>query len=265
MTSFLAGLGGKLAERWLARLALPGFLYGVFLVIAFRLRQEHAVDWNHLAHASADLLDELARTRPGILAAEAAGVLLGAALAGVLAQGLARLLLSLWFNPRWKRLAAHSAIGARMRSAEQRVSDFYALDLTLFWPRLWLVLSAQVRGGLRDAASALDSAVLTSAWGLAYLLVGIVWWPAAVGGAVVYATGWFLARERTANLAALVEAAVDIGLRPVARSLGIAPSSAATPAELGILLAPYLHKVRPPSPRSRPAAPSAPPVRSRRE
>lgn len=258
MTGFLAGLGGKLTERWLSLLTLPGCVYIAVVWLAFAMGQTHATDKERLVRTVSGWYENAQGARPGTLGAIAVAAMLAAALAGLAARLVARGVRRAWFST-WS-----GGMGRRIREIEQRISDYYHVDLQLLWPRLWLVLSPHVRGELRTAITAVDTATVVGAWGVGYLVLGCWWWPAAVGGAVVYGTGWVLARERTADMAALVETAVDIGLRPVARSLGITPSSAASPGDLGLQLSPVLHKVTaaPQTPRWR--APARPPAQNRR-
>ncbi|MEU9573187.1 hypothetical protein AB0D62_25620 [Streptomyces massasporeus] len=258
MTGFLAGLGGKVAERWLSLLTLPGCLFVTVAWVASALGQGRATDPDHLADTVSGWYEGAQDTRPGTLGAIAAGLLVLAALAGLTAGIAGQAVLVLWFA-RWP-----GSLGRRMRDVEQRVSGYYQVDLQMLWPRLWLVLAPHVRKELRVVITAVESATVWGAWGLGYLVLGCWWWPAAVIGGVVLCAGWVLARQRTLELAALVESAVDIGLRPVARSLGITAPSAASPAEVGLQLAPVLHKriaaaASPVSPQ-RWRAPSGPPV-----
>jgi hypothetical protein len=261
VTGFLAGLGGKVVERWLSLLTLPGCLFVSAAWVASALGQSHATDRRHLADTVSRWYEGAQDTRPGTLGAIAAGLLVLAALAGLAARATGQMVMLLWFA-RWP-----GSLGRHIRDVEQRVSDYYQVDLEMFWPRLWLVLAPPSRKELRSVITAVESAGLVGAWGLGYLVLGLWWWPAAVIGAVVLCTGWLRARQHTVELAALVESAVDVGLRPVARSLGITPPPAASPAELGLLLAPVLHKrlAAPPAvPAPQPwRAPSGPPVRGR--
>ncbi|MEU9648843.1 hypothetical protein AB0E00_07945 [Streptomyces sp. NPDC048110] len=263
VTGFLAGLGGKVVERWLSLLTLPGCLFVGAAWVASALGQSRATDRKLLADTVAGWYEGAQEARPGTLAAVAAGLLLLAALAALTARMTGQVVLLLWFARR------PGLLGRHMRAVEQRVSDYYQIDLEMLWPRLWLVLAPPARKELRTVITAVESATVVGAWGLCYLVLGSWWWPAAVIGAVVLAAGWVLARQHTVELAALVEGAVDVGLRPVARSLGITPPPAASPAEVGLRLAPVLHKrLADDSPPSAPGperwqAPSGPPVRRR--
>ncbi|MFE7106925.1 hypothetical protein ACFU98_33445 [Streptomyces sp. NPDC057575] len=263
VTGFLAGLGGKVVERWLTLLTLPGCLFVTAAWVASALGQSHATDRKYLADTVSGWYAGAQDTRPGTLGAIAAGLIVLAALAGLTARMTGQAVMLLWFA-RWP-----GSLGRHMRDVEQRVSDYYQVNLEMLWPRLWLVLAPHVRKELRAVITAVESATIVGAWGLGYLVLGCWWWPAAVIGVVALCAGWVLARQHTVELAALVESAVDVGLRPVARSLGITPPSAASPAEVGLQLAPVLHKrLAATAPPATPApqrwqAPSGPPVRRR--
>jgi hypothetical protein len=57
------------------------------------------------------------------------------------------------------------------------------------------------------------------AWGLLYLLVGLLWWPSAVVGIGAVLTGWRRGRTAAATLADLVEASVDLNVRVLLESM----------------------------------------------
>ncbi|MEU8543088.1 hypothetical protein AB0C52_24410 [Streptomyces sp. NPDC048717] len=87
MTSFLGALGGRLAERWMAFLAMPGLAFVCALDIAVMLGQRN---WNELGRLRARL-DELAAApahSPGTAAVAATGVLAGATTVGAAVQAV---------------------------------------------------------------------------------------------------------------------------------------------------------------------------------
>ncbi|NGN68011.1 hypothetical protein G5C51_29440 [Streptomyces sp. A7024] len=267
MTGFLAGVGGKLAERWLSRLALPGAVYAACVAVALLLGQSAVpFDFDRLADEAARSYDDVVGARPGAQAAAAVGAVLTAVFAGFAAQLLARGVRAWWFGRTGARWPLRTSMSRSMEQVQQRVSDFYALDLARAWPRLWLVLPERVRGEVRAAVRAVDGAVVCGGWGVAYLALGLLWWPAAVVGLATLLTGWQLARERTNDMAALVESAVDVGIRPLARAMGrTLPPEDASARKLGAMIAPYLHKRAPSrAPDTGPLPPPGPPVRNPR-
>ncbi|TYB57675.1 hypothetical protein FXF51_39975 [Nonomuraea sp. PA05] len=120
-------------------------------------------------------------------------------------------------------------MGDRVHAVEQVALDRYGLDLAFAWPRLWLVLPDATRAELNAANAAFAGAVATGTWAWPYLLLGVVWWPAAVAGVVVGVTGWVRARGAIADLSALSEAVLDLHTRTLAVSLGVGSPDAAGP------------------------------------
>ncbi len=112
-------------------------------------------------------------------------------------------------------------IGDRMAAVDRRVHAEYGLDLVSGWPRLWLIVPDATRTELRSARGRFDAAATLSGWGTLYLLLGLRWWPAAIGGLVTWVVGWRRAREGIAVFAELVESTVDIHGRDLASALGI--------------------------------------------
>jgi len=117
-------------------------------------------------------------------------------------------------------------MGDRLAAVDARVRAQYQLDLRSAWPRLWLLLADAPRAELRAAATAVDSAARLCAWALLYLLVGLLWWPAAVIGAVTVACAVARGRSTVMVYAELVEAVVDLHLRALATALGLADTPA---------------------------------------
>ncbi|OKK17225.1 hypothetical protein AMK16_20240 [Streptomyces sp. CB00455] len=105
MTALLASLGGRLAERWLAVVVLPGVLYVCAVAAALELGHAHATDAARLR----DALDRFAVSpvaqSNGALLLTAAAVGAGALAAGGAARCLGRLFSLLWTED-WGRLGA---------------------------------------------------------------------------------------------------------------------------------------------------------------
>ncbi|MGW0201128.1 hypothetical protein [Nonomuraea sp. NPDC003201] len=120
-------------------------------------------------------------------------------------------------------------MGDRIHAVERIAQDRYGLDLTFAWPRLWLVLPDSTRTELNAAHTAFAAAVATGTWAWPYLLLGVIWWPAALAGAGIGVTGWVRARSAVADLTALSEAALDLHTRTLAVSLGVGNPDTAGP------------------------------------
>ncbi|MEU5141707.1 hypothetical protein [Streptomyces sp. NPDC021139] len=97
MTSgFLSALGGRIAERWLAALALPGLLFLSVLTTAMVLGHEHWSDLERLRSWLDTTAESPASRSAGTVVLVAAGVLAGAAVAGAAAQSLGTGVELLW-------------------------------------------------------------------------------------------------------------------------------------------------------------------------
>lgn len=120
-------------------------------------------------------------------------------------------------------------MGDRVHGVELVALNRYGLDLAFGWPRLWLVLPDTARAELTAAQAAFAGAVAVGTWAWPYLVLGALWWPAAVIGVGVGITGWARARAATDDLAALSEAVVDLHGRTLALSLGVGDADATGP------------------------------------
>ncbi|MFF8014937.1 hypothetical protein [Streptomyces sp. NPDC007929] len=97
MTSaFLSALGGRIAERWLAALALPGLLFLAACTTAMVLGHEHWYDVERLGAWLDTLAASPASRSAGTITLVATGVLAGAAVAGAAAQALGAGVELLW-------------------------------------------------------------------------------------------------------------------------------------------------------------------------
>ncbi|MFD9098673.1 hypothetical protein [Streptomyces collinus] len=110
------------------------------------------------------------------------------------------------------RPACPTWYGDRLRAPAVRVRKQYRLELADAWPRLWLLLPDSTRAPLTESRRALDEALRLGGWAVLYLLLGAVWWPAAVAGAAAALVAWRRCRERADGYAELVESAVDVHL-----------------------------------------------------
>lgn len=120
-------------------------------------------------------------------------------------------------------------MGDRIHALTQVALNRYGLDLTFAWPRLWLVFPDTARAEVTNANAAFAAAVATGTWGWPYLILGGLWWPAAIVGTGIGATGWYRARAAIADLNAVSEAALDLYGRDLATALGVAEPGRAGP------------------------------------
>ncbi|MFC9292929.1 hypothetical protein ACFTWH_05980 [Streptomyces sp. NPDC057011] len=98
MEALLGAFGGKLAERWLSLLVLPGILFVGVVLAANTLGYDHALDVRFLGERVHGWPAPGARLRAGSLALLLGAVLLGAAAGGLAARavgaGVARVVLA---------------------------------------------------------------------------------------------------------------------------------------------------------------------------
>lgn len=92
MTKLLETIGGKLAERWMQLLVLPGGLYLVVAVVAVR----HGTDVGGLAGEAAAIAANPAARNAGAIVAVLIGLAAGAAVVGTAVQALGSVLEAVW-------------------------------------------------------------------------------------------------------------------------------------------------------------------------
>ncbi|TNC26419.1 hypothetical protein [Amycolatopsis alkalitolerans] len=249
MTGLLAEFGKKLAERWAAVLVLPGLVFVAVATVAFTLRQRHWADVGALTRfadrlprqngvfATAVLLIVLLLgSFAAGLVAHALGTPVEHVLSGRWPSGFLRRALTDRRRDAWtaadercreaggdlaesiarrNRIAmieprSPTWIGDRLAAPAIRIRDDYGLDLPFTWSRLWLLLPESSRQPLTESRRRFDDATALGGWAVLYLLLGIVWWPAAVAGVVVWLVAWRRCRAAAEVYADLVEAAVDV-------------------------------------------------------
>jgi hypothetical protein len=287
VTDFLSAVGNRVAQQWLAFLALPGLVLVAAVSVARTLGQSRSLDLRLVTHAGTVLA---ARYQDRLVPALVAGVALAvaAAAAGLVTRGLASAIEATWLasgkrgpagwllaaatrarQDRWAaadtsyrdaraaqagdgvlaglaaarndialaRPAHPTWMGDRLAAAGSRVNHQYGLDVPFSWPRLWLLLPDLARSEIRDARDSLTAAATLQAWGLLYLLLGVVWWPSGVCGAFAVLLGWRRGRAAAAALADLVESAYDLYSRDLAGALGFGGAvDAVTGAEISQLI-----------------------------
>jgi hypothetical protein len=130
--------------------------------------------------------------------------------------------------------------GDRLRAVDDRVRRT-GLDLTTLWPRLWLVLPDPVRAEVTTVQERCAAAARTPVWSLAYLAVGVYWWPALLPGLWALAVSGRRIRRAVGVYGDLVEASVDLHARDVANQLGFELTGRLTP-EIGTQVTESLQK-----------------------
>ncbi|MEU3618293.1 hypothetical protein ABZ725_39130 [Streptomyces sp. NPDC006872] len=103
-------------------------------------------------------------------------------------------------------------LGDRLRAPAVRLDNEYGIDLATVWPRLWLILPTATRDTLTDTRARLDTAFALGGWALLYLLLAVLWWPAALIALAVVAVSRHRAALAAEAYAELVESTVDLHL-----------------------------------------------------
>ncbi|WP_413099891.1 hypothetical protein [Streptomyces sp. Inha503] len=140
------------------------------------------------------------------------------------AHRINRLSLAMPARPTW--------MGDRVAAVEQISLDRYGLDLRFGWPRLWLVLPDHARAELTTINGQFAATIVTGAWALPYLVLGMLWWPALLIALVTGLSAWMRARTALAELTDLSESVVDLHGRALAVALGTAPADSTGPLTL---------------------------------
>jgi hypothetical protein len=275
MIGIVTEVGKRISGRWITSILLPGLLLVAVGTVAVVLGHVRPFDLDHLATTAEHVSRDLA-TRPGRLVVATAAVLAGAGLIGTAANGLGQLAQRWWLRERfltgglitrsrWSRrsralAAADRAgvptvaaylphrptwLGDRIRLVETRVRAQYHVSAALVWPRMWLLLGDDTRRPIIDAGTRHAEAVTLVGWGILYLAPGMLWWPALVVAAAVLLTAWARVRGTLAELAELVESAIDLRLRDLAEALGILITGAEVSPDEGRALDDRLGKAGP--------------------
>jgi hypothetical protein len=101
-------------------------------------------------------------------------------------------------------------LGNVLQSAESTPRHKYGLDAVICWPRLWLLLSKDVREVLDTARQTLDTLVELWAWGL-FFLIWAFWWRWAILISLLWmAIAYLLAVQSARTYADLLESTFDL-------------------------------------------------------
>ncbi|MGN9909312.1 hypothetical protein ACTMTJ_17345 [Phytohabitans sp. LJ34] len=257
MTDLVLTLGRRITERWAAVVVLPGLLYAAVAAWAVACGHRHALDATYA----------LARARSATggwgdaasVVVLAAGLLAAATVAGAVATTVGeRVVHRYWIRDaspaRQRRLRERTeetwaarddqpptrylpvratAVGERFRLLGERLDAEYGLSAPLAWPRLWLIVDAEVRKLVDTAHRQYFTDATWAAWGLLYLPWAVWWWPAALLGLAAIAIGTWRAPTSATTLATLMESTVDTHQAALAAALGVAlPEDRITP-EIG--------------------------------
>ena len=124
-------------------------------------------------------------------------------------------------------------MGDRIHAAEAIAADRYGLDLPFAWPRFWLTMPDTARAEITAANGAFAAAVTVASWAWPVLVLGALWWPAAVVAALVGTTGWVRGRAAITDLTSLVESALDLYGCALAAAVGVQTDRSTGPLAIG--------------------------------
>lgn len=162
--------------------------------------------------------------------------------------------------PQDANLRLPTRLGNTLRAAEEYPYERYGLEITVTWPRLWLLLSESTRQELLAARQSLDAAVQMSIWGLAFLLSAFLAWGASrpasallLVGAILPGLGvllaaWLRAHSAAEIYAVLLRSAYDLYRFNLYEALRWKPPlRPEAEKDSGIALTHYLQRARAPA------------------
>lgn len=123
-------------------------------------------------------------------------------------------------------------MGDRIHAVEEIAADRYGLDLPFAWPRMWLAMPDAARAEITAANGAFAAAVTVASWTWPTLVLGALWWPAALVAVVIGTTGWVRGRAAITDLTSLVESALDLYGCALAAAVGVETERSTGPLEV---------------------------------
>jgi hypothetical protein len=258
VTDFLSGLAGRLTDRWLTGVFLPGALFVAVVAAAVALGQHDALNPTRLVDHVRNAVSGVTGAGPSSYVLAVLGLIAAAILTGMVLSFLAESVVQralVASKPRfivdarrkrtirrWERRdqppaaryapARVTVAGDRLRLIGERADAQYGLSIVDVWPRLWILISADTRSMVTAAYQGYATALIQIAWGAGCLLLSPVWWPAAVIAVAAVAWGMRRARETAGSLAVLIESTVDTHQAQLAAAVGVdVPSGRITPNE----------------------------------
>ncbi len=258
MTDFLSGLAGRLTDRWLTGVFLPGALFVAVVTAAVALGQHDALNPTRLADHVGNAVSGATDAGPSPWVLAVLGLITAATLVGLILSFVAESVVQralVASRPRfivdarrrrtiqqWEQRdqppavryapARVTAAGDRLRLIGERADAQYGLSIVDVWPRLWILISADTRSMVTAAYQGYATSLIQIAWGTGCLLLSPVWWPAAAIAVAAVAWGMRRVRETAGSLAVLIESTVDTHQVQLAAALGVdVPSGRVTPNE----------------------------------
>ncbi|MFI6318860.1 hypothetical protein ACIBG8_15130 [Nonomuraea sp. NPDC050556] len=128
MESFLSGLGGKIAEKWLTALVLPGLLFAGTVLVACALPHGRALDARLLLSRAGAATAELGKGGATSVIVAITMAMLGASAAALAARGCGSMVQRLWLR-QWRGPIARRLVErrrARWTAADDALADHLA-------------------------------------------------------------------------------------------------------------------------------------------
>lgn len=280
----------RLPDRWVVQSFAPGLLWWAVAFAGYALGHGRAFAFG----AGSVRIEQLARQiggRPGGAVLAALLLLVGISAVSVVAHALAAGVQAVWLG-RWRGPADGWAqrwterrrtreqdrldgrgeqisdiylphrptwIGDRFHLMDARVHGQYGLVLALIWPRLWHLVDADTRTLVQDARTRFDHATRLAGWAVCYLVITVVWWPAAPLAAGILGYAWYTGRSAAALFADTVETTVDLHHRTLVATLGyVVPPGEPLSERVADAINDQLHKGGSPRPQAQRAVTGGP-------
>ncbi|WP_327687028.1 hypothetical protein [Streptomyces sp. NBC_00467] len=117
-----------------------------------------------------------------------------------------------------RRQSKPGEVTDRQRVVRVVVQGAYGVDLAVLWPRLWLILPEPAVQQIRAGRDSFSAAARLASWAVGYGLLASWWWPAVLIAVGCWAVARSRARPALDAFASLIEAAVDVHGRELARA-----------------------------------------------
>jgi hypothetical protein len=134
-----------------------------------------------------------------------------------------------------------TTLGNILRAAELRPRNKYGLDMAVCWPRLWLLLSNDVKKELSDARTAIDAAIRLITWSMLFLIWSFwAWWAIVIALIIIiFAYRWTISIAKV--YADLIDSTYDLYRNLLYSSLRWPlPKNPAEEPKVGLQITEYL-------------------------
>ncbi|MBF9072512.1 hypothetical protein [Streptacidiphilus fuscans] len=132
-------------------------------------------------------------------------------------------------------------VAERFRATARRTENLYGIsDLPLVWPRLHAVVPDQLKTSITSAQADYAASARLAGWGLMYVAVASVWWPAAIVASAAFVACRIRAKPTADRLADLLDTTIDLHLADLAEKLGTE-----RPDEVKLLGAHIMERIKP--------------------